>query len=436
MKKNIVLAIVFLSFFGFIGYRYYILSAFFKQAKGISSYEYSERESIKADDNNFPDYLKNYYASDDIKKDIERPYRIISLKDDYDSEINKKFLSVAEPLFSKEINNFKNLVPIIKNKMKEQKRSVPPTLEESKSFPINPTYKTTKDTTRYWYIMSRLLEQKEDYETALFTSLASLYLYKDLQTNYINSNGLLLKLMGNSAASLCSKSIRIWAREPRPQCKDISKEVAKDILDFVKADYPISNCLEYDCFIMDDMLRVLESKGDRTFARIRKSSYYKKLSDIVYKDPMTFIDKPIYEIKNEMKKNHEKRQKEIIDSDLADLLFYLIFDPDKFMTVLTLGICCPKIEAVKVINEITLAKMEMAAIALAINSYVCEKNKYPESMEELSKWFGRELPNNRLTNEPYTLDFKGEHVLYNEIKSEFLDKKEEFYFNFSFKQNF
>ena len=34
-------------------------------------------------------------------------------------------------------------------------------------------------------------------------------------------------------------------------------------------------------------------------------------------------------------------------------------------------------------------------------------------MEELSKWFGRELPKNRFTNEPYKLDIEGKHLLYN-----------------------
>ena len=72
--------------------------------------------------------------------------------------------------------------------------------------------------------------------------------------------------------------------------------------------------------------------------------------------------------------------------------------------------------------------MEITAIALAINSFVCEKKKYPQSMNELSQWFGRELPKNRITNEPYELDFEGEHVIYNKS----IPDKETF-FDFSMK---
>ncbi|MBQ2593257.1 MAG: hypothetical protein II567_08260, partial [Candidatus Riflebacteria bacterium] len=68
------------------------------------------------------------------------------------------------------------------------------------------------------------------------------------------------------------------------------------------------------------------------------------------------------------------------------------------------------------------------AIALAINSFVCEKKKYPKSMDELSEWFGSKLPNNRITNEPYELDFKGTHVLSNNSISNY-----EFFFDFSIK---
>ena len=57
--------------------------------------------------------------------------------------------------------------------------------------------------------------------------------------------------------------------------------------------------------------------------------------------------------------------------------------------------------------------MELTSIALAINAYVCENNKYPESIDELSKWFGKKLPDNRFTKEPYKLDINGKHLLYN-----------------------
>ncbi len=55
-------------------------------------------------------------------------------------------------------------------------------------------------------------------------------------------------------------------------------------------------------------------------------------------------------------------------------------------------------------------------------------------MEELNKWFGRELPKNRFTNEPYKLDYNSKHLLYNhgldgiaDLSNEYTD---DIYFDF------
>ncbi len=435
MKKIIltILAIVGIVFV-FVGYRVYVAFSFFSQTKELSkSMEYEGRGVAKSDDNNFPEYLKSFSANDDIKGNVEKLQKLIPSKENlYDTNANKQLVMTAEPMFSKNLDNFKNIVPIIKKKMKETKKDVAPTFKESESFPTAPTIKTIKGTARYWYIVSRLLDQKKDYETSLYLSLAMFYFAKDLQTNYLNSGSLEPKIIGFLINGIACNSIFVWASKPKLECKEISKEVAKDILDFVKADCPISKSIEFECLLFDEMLSSYEKKGSDMFARLRKSSDYKNLLDFLYKEPMRNYYKPLYEIKKELKE-HADKQFKLLGPSNSDLVYYFFFNPERLVSINLLALACPSFEIAKWSNEVCLAKMEMAAIALVINSYICENRKKPKSMEELSKWFGRELPINRITNEPYNLDFDGEHVLYNENFDETKAIKDEFYFNFSLK---
>lgn len=434
MKKVIIsiLAVIGVIFL-FLGYRVFIALSFFKQSKSMNLDNYG-RMMIKDDDNNFPDYLIDFYPkNDDLIRNIgqfdkKRPHK----EKLYDQNENKVFASGAEVAFSNNINDFKNLVSVMKNKMKEQKKSVPPSIEESESFSAGPTFKTVRATAKYWFIMSRILEQKKDYEASLLTGLATLYLSKDLETNYINSGFLATKMICTSIIGIACDSMFVWASKPRPQCKELSKEVAKDILDFVKNDYPLSRNIEFECFIFDDMLRHFESKGSEVYAKLRKSSDYKYLLDTFYREPMKYCDKPLYELKEEIKKNTDNYNK-LLSPEKSDYIYWFLFKPERLVSITLLSMSCPSFYTIKKAYEVSLAKMEMVAIALAINSYVCEKRKYPESMEELSKWFGQELPNNRLTNESYVLDFKGEHTLYNANYDESKKRNDEFYFNFSLK---
>ena len=141
---------------------------------------------------------------------------------------------------------------------------------------------------------------------------------------------------------------------------------------------------------------------------------------------MKFFDKPIYEIKKELEKYSEERSKYLREFTKTDYAIYLLFNPAKMFGLYLARLWSPDFKKAKETCEASLAKMEMTVIALAINSYFCEKNEYPKSIDELSEWFGRELPKNRITNEPYELDFKGAHVLSNNSI-----KDKEFYFNFS-----
>ena len=432
MKKIIVIFVVAFSFIVFFAYRFYDFMSFFEQVKKFGDLDYSGRAYVISNDSNFPDYLKKYYVDENIYKNAEKLYKIVSSKDDiYDAKANDQLILEAEPLFAKDIDNFESIVSIIKNRMEEPKKSVAPSIKESENLPPTPSVKSARGNVRYWYVISRLLEKKENYETSLYLSLAVFYLAKDYQTNYVNSSEMIARIIANTLSSIACNSIFVLASKPRPQCGAIGKEIAKDILELIKSDYPISVNIKYERFMFENLLESFESKGYKTYGRIKKSSYYNDLLDLVYKEAIDSYDKPIYEIKNEMINNNAKRKKTIYEPDLADCIYDFIFNPDRLKTTIIFGMACPNFEKFKIISETVKAKMEMAAIALAINSYYCENTKCPESMEELSKWFGQELPKNRITNESYKLDFKGKHVLYNEFFDDFSKEKKEFYFNFS-----
>lgn len=67
--------------------------------------------------------------------------------------------------------------------------------------------------------------------------------------------------------------------------------------------------------------------------------------------------------------------------------------------------------------------MEFTAIALVINSFYAEKNRLPGSIEELTSWFGEELPKNRLSGQSYKLDLENEHLLTNKEYNNLTVKK-------------
>ena len=157
--------------------------------------------------------------------------------------------------------------------------------------------------------------------------------------------------------------------------------------------------------------------------------------DEVYKTPLAFIDKPIYELKNEFE-DYNNKIKTIFTkgTDFEEKLKFFK-DPDKAITIVLLRPCLPDFEIMKKHTEQKLAEMELTAIALVINAFAAENQKMPETISELSKWFGRELPKDRLTNNPYELNLKGKHILYNKgiNGKEDLDSKEtdDIYFDFS-----
>ena len=410
-------------------YRVYYVFSFNKQLEKISFDDYDGRGAVKLIDDNFPDYLIKFMADDNIKEKTSDLEKLLPQKDNiFDRKTINQLVTNTEAKFSAQnIDEFKQIVRIIKNKMKETKNSVAPSFSESEKFPSSPTFKTLRATARYWSIMSRALEKKNDYETSLYLSHAIFYITKDCQSNYSNGGSLISKMICVAINNIACNSIMYWACRPKPQCKELSKEVAKDILDFVKNEYPLSVAIEHESLLIEDVLDNFAKKGKSIYAKILKSNGYKELVDICYNEPKKFLDKPIYEIKKQMEEFSKKREK-MLNYDSASLFTNALLNPEKAVAIQIFNLASPNFSKAKESCEASLAKMEMTAIALAINSFIGEKNKYPKSMDELSEWFGSKLPNNRITNEPYELDFKGKHVLYNNSIS-----NNEFYFDFSAK---
>ena len=292
-------------------------------------------------------------------------------------------------------------------------------IESSYAFP--PSVKTIKETAIYWYLLSRHLEKINDYENSLKLSQAILYLSRTFERNYymeyVSSN----KRNFQEISRIGCKSILVWASKPKPQNYILSKDVAKDILDFVKTEYPISFDIKQFRKYLEKEMTPEESHSDLDYYQYyynvvfstKSTSGCKKALDEVYESPLAFIDKPLYDINSELYNYHIKTKSLLNSLSPARQYLSLFLYPDYTLTVQLIKLRNPNFIKMKLEYEQKLSDLEFTAIALAVNSYASQNNKMPESMAELSKWFGEELPKNRLTNKPYVLDLKGEHLLYN-----------------------
>jgi hypothetical protein len=413
-----------------MGYRYYEYNFFTQRIEGFppfQGFDYFGRFLGESKDDNFPYELIPFWANKEKQDKISDLLRPIPEKDKlFQKDSVEKLLQTVSSLVSNDLYRFNEIIPIIKNKMKETKNSTPVSFKDSEKYPDSPSFKTINNTAKYWFIVSRKLEQRKEFETPLYLSHATFYLLKDYQSNYRNSGSLMNKMGSMAVSDIACNSILIWASIPKPQCREQSKVVAKDILDFVNNEYPFSRVIEFELFASEDVIDYYANKGDYMISGLRKSGSYEEIKEICFKNPMKFFDKPLYEIKKELTEYSEQRNKLLREFTSTDYAFYLLFNPTKMLGIYLARDWTPNFKKAKEDYEASLAKMEMTAIALAINSFVCEKNKYPESMDELSEWFGTKLPNNRITNEPYELDFEGEHVIYNKSVPD-----KEIFFDFS-----
>ena len=386
----------------------------------------SSRWIARSNDENTPEYVKKLVPNDnesDIFKNLKNSFDIVSNYSNqniYDSTYKTNLLENIEKDLrdSKQIDfdRFESNLNEELNKLKTvQKDREQPSIEESNEFPTTPTYRTVRNYIRFWCIISRLYERDNKSNAALSLNQLSFYFIRDMETNYCNSCSLINKSVTNRLKEHTCDSILIWASTPKPESKNLSKSVSKDILDFIKTEYPLSNTIKYEkTFATIGINALLKTIGLGMQIYCDSYKITNKL-DNIYKEPLLYIDKPLPEIKDKLEKSSEIIENIQKDAELTWVkIFPCFFNTSNFVIDTIISFSTPNLKKFKEGNESTIAKMEMAVIALDINSYYCEKNKLPKTMSELNSWYGKDLPINRITGEPYEIQLDNKHIIQND----------------------
>ena len=431
MKNKIIIILsIILLFMFYLGYRgfatYYLMTEAGKMFQTQGADFFAKENSIwniKMDNDNFPEYAKKFMPDEKYQKDITDIGNLIyDEKNIYGSYFESKLLEKTKKILPTNLSDYKNtLIPIIKNKMESPKNDKSPTYKECFELPGSPKSALFRYTGRYWYVLSRYIEvNNKDSETSLLLGLAILYLSKDMVTNYSQSFASINRALCLTLYRNACDIMLIWASKPKNQYGSLSKRVAKDILDFVKCEYPISSLFENTKNSSDADLQIIFKHFAKGWLRnYNKTSFYKEYLHLLYEKPQKFIDKPLYELEkelNEMEKDERKvfRYFDAFQTEPVKSILRVFFSTEDVVVTRFFISQYPNLRKLKREYENTLAKMEFTAIALVINSFYAEKNRLPGSIEELSSWFGEEFPKNRLTGEPYKLDLEGMHLLKND----------------------
>lgn len=430
-NKTFIIASVIFILISYLVYRgfvvYYLIFEVKKLLKSQTADIFEKDKKIKSiwkikkDDNNFPEYAKKFVPDEKFSSYItDINNYIYGEKNIYDSYFQNKLLDKTKNIIPNNLFEYKyTLIPCIKNMMRIPKKNKQPTFEEYFKLPAINT-KCFSQSVTYWFALSRYFEVKnQDYETSLLLGLSIFYLSKDFISNYAHSFTALNRASCIGFYSKACDSILIWASKPKIQFGNLSKIVSKDILDFVKNEYSLSSLLENIKISNDiDLKMTFNYFSNRWLNNYPNSKSYKELIYILYEKPLNFIDKPIYEIENELAEMECDLNKlyyfiDSIRSEPVKSILKLIFTTEEVVASNIVASFYPNMKKLKRNYEDTLAKMEFTAIALAINSFYSEKNRLPSSIEELSSWFGQDLPINRLNGKPYKLDLEGKYLLRN-----------------------
>ena len=363
--------------------------------------------NARFNDNNFPEFSKKFLW---VKKDDT--ITTFSENTLYDTEYNKKIIEETEKYLPENLKEYQTeLAPSILELMKKEKTKKYPTAEETEKYPESPKHKSVRQTVRFWANLSLVFGEKGDYKTSLLIAHGIFYLTREILSSYCDSGNMMHKMLSVSYLKLASKSILVWASHPHPECAELSKTVAKDILKFVETDYPLSRNIEYIKYSIDTILKYLSQKTSLVGSNVFNKSYYKEVIDLFVNEPLKLESKSYYEVKDEYAK-FSKKVEDAINTGKYDKVFPNYFiNPEKAIVYYLARMFWFKHISTKTTIEDSLAYMEFAAVALLINSYYCQNGNLPQSMEELEKWFGQKLPVSRLDNKPYVIDTNGKHLL-------------------------
>lgn len=387
------------------------------QAIGSMSLQYVMDHHEKTDPNTFPEFAKKFRVNDNLKNDLFQFYaHCRSSSTVYNKEDKEKYNDAFQKLKSKtnyNIDSFKNeLVPTIISFMDQNKSFSYPTYEESKNLASPPDSDSIENTSEYWIFISRLFEEKNDYYSSLVLLHGIFYLLKDYQTKFKNN---LKPISEYYIVEIAFKGIIEWASKPKPQHIALSQKIANDILDLVNSEYAFSKIIEYR---KSNFIEIVDYCINRelhysSFLKgLKESKKFNDLLNSMYDEPLKFADKPLYEINDYLQKFTVKEKenykfiKIAVKGYFGPLNLNFLLFPQRTQDEYIYYKHSLHFDLMKKAYEQKLAEMEMAAIALVINAYYCEKGALPNNMEELSKWFGRDLPNDRLTNKAYDLKDK------------------------------
>ena len=359
------------------------------------------------DDNNFPEFGKKF-----VCLDIEKFENFLNVDELYDSAAQERFYKKVQSFIPKNFNEFKSeLAPSVLKFMKEEKTNKYPTAEETENYPKPP--KMVIPTIYHWTNMGFLYAKKGDFNTSLLIYHGIFYLTRELMTSFARSGEFINKMQSGTYNMAASRAILVWASRPHPECQELSKSVAKDILKLVEADYPLKRNLEYNKSKVDSIIKHFSKKSSLIGEGAFNTSYYKDEIDFYINEPLKLENKPFKEVKNDYLSYADKVKEANTPEAFLKYIPYFCLSPQKVIVHYIIFNCqhYPSITSLKLYIEKSLGYMEFAAIALLINSYYCENNKLPETIAELEKWFGQKLPVNRYNYEPYVIDTKGKHLL-------------------------
>ena len=341
--------------------------------------------NIKYNDDNFPKFAKDYVFS---KTDIE------SLSENmlYDLKSQEKIIEETKKILPENIKDYRTkLAPSILELMKQEKTNKYPTVEETENYPAPPQSRLIRATVYNWSNLSLLFSKEGDYKTSLLIAHGIFYLIREKLTSYAASGAMIDKMISNLYFKYASKAILVWASKPHPDCQELSKTVAKDILKLVEVDYPLKRNYEFDKYSIDSILKHFSTKTSLVGNNVFNKSYYKEVIDFLINEPLKLeselVSKNYYEVKDEYSK-YSKKMKDALESRRFSKIFpNFCINPEKAVVYAVADMFCSDLEKIKLSSEESLSYMEFSAIALLINAYYCENNKLPETSDKLEKWF-------------------------------------------------
>ena len=425
--------------------KYYQTHSYMQETEEIITQLKREARVDQFNNNNMPEYAKDFLFIDEF--DRIGGYRAESInvpeiKEEmlYDLNPQNQYYEEIAEILPKDLDNIKEkFVPIILQKMNEEKRTDYLSPEEQKNAPKRPSNRHISQTVKYWCAIGLSLLKNGDSNTSLLLPLASFYLMRELEFFYGNCSDIFFKTaVSNRDGKQACMAILVWASHPHFESKELSRKVAFDILEFVKLDCSFKRYIDYHKYTADQSFEELSYKMPAIYKNVFDSSQYKKMNNLFIDKALYYASEPYYSIKSQYKKYIEdielfRRNHFGYDNSFNVMSNYLFRQEQTLIDrvfIYSGNMDYPQNERRNI--ETYLGYMEFAAVALLINSYYCYNQKLPKSIGELEEWCGKKLPTNREDNTPFEIDSVGEHTLtFKEIGKYYYSKGKQLYFNFS-----